>query len=142
MTSVARIFALAGVLLLGIGAFLPVTTVSGDICEVGAKAFINTECLQDGAKEGFLASNVGVLLVIVALIGLLPALQRRPAALWVLGLMTAGLVAVLWLYVDALLELGAIQDTEWGWGALVSSAVLILLGALVATFAGGRRSVS
>lgn len=140
MASIARILALSGVVLLAIGAFIPVMATSGTAC--GEGAFLGLNCFEDGFKEGFIASHVGIFLVLLAASALLPALKRRPAGLWVFGLMVTGVVVVLWFFVDSLRnDSFSVIEIDWGWGALFSSAALLLLGALFSTFnaAANRR---
>jgi hypothetical protein len=124
-----RILALAGVLLIGIGAALPTLELGADCGD----SLFDVECFDDGVRDGFSASVFGIILILAALVGVYPAAGRRAAGLWVFSLTSVAMVVVLWLSVTARRDLGVAGDPDWGWGVLFGGAGLALLAALLAT---------
>lgn len=128
-----RILAFAGLILLGIGAFLPIGTAPIPNCTLaGAKTFFDPNC-KDDAETLLEATHLGIIVLIVAAASVVPAYTQRPMGLWTMSLTALSVVIVLLLYVNALYKNGIVLDFNWGWGALFSGPLLMLLAALLAT---------
>lgn len=152
MRPFARILALAGVILLGIAAVVPINTLTDLACqEPGAEVLLDPTCFEDDVQDGFLASYFGIILVSLALIGVAPAIGGRPAVLWVYSLTALGLAMVLLLFIDARTniynasfdtDLQPAADFEWGVGVLLGGVTLLLLATIVASFNAARQSAT
>ena len=145
MISIARVLALAGVILIGLGAVIPTNKAQGldsiDCSwQVQQEAFVDPDCLQEDAENGFVISSFGIILVAVAVLGLYPALSARPSRLWALALTAALTIAVLFIYQDALSERNLAGDLDWGWGVIGGGLVLTVLAAFAGTVRGNRSS--
>lgn len=128
-----RILAFAGLILLGFGAFLPVGTAPVPACTLpGAKTFFDVHCTDD-AETLIEATHLGIIVLVVAAASIVPAYTQRPMGLWTMSLTALSVVIVLLLYVNALYKLNIVLDFNWGWGALFSGPLLMLLAALLAT---------
>lgn len=137
MISFARIFAIAGVILLGMGTVVPVhraANVDDISCSAPTiqQSFIAIECLQDDVEIGFQASIFGFVMIGIAIFGLLVSLRPRVGRIWTLAFTVTALVVVLYLYFTSLNEFNAAGDLDWGWGVLAGSVVSLLLAAFVA----------
>ncbi len=144
MRSLARILGVAGITLLLIGAFVPIlvpaaTPVGADACTLTSSGtFVDPDCVEGEAKEVYQSIHLGILLIVIAVVGLSPVVRGRRAAMWGLSLTAIALVAVLWLFVAALVNTGSTPDQDWGWGVLIGGPVLIALSALLVTLSPQR----
>ena len=145
MGSLVRILALAGVVLIGMGAVVPATVYSGPACTLpggGGDTFLDPDCYEDDIQAGFEATHIGIILIAVAVFGLIPAFKARAVALWSYSLSALGLIAVLYLYLDAQKTLAGdlIVDYNWAWGTMLGGGAMLVLAALAATIRASRRT--
>lgn len=138
MISFARVFALAGVMLLILGAFLPTNRASNleeFECTDGflQESLISPDCLSEDAEAGFLVSSLGLVVVVVGLAGFVVALSPTPSRLWTLALTAVGVVGLLFVYQDASATLNLAGDFAWGWGVFGGAVVMLVLAALIST---------
>lgn len=145
MISLARIFALAGVILLGIGAFLPVNKAVG-IADLDCAApqlhqsLVAIDCFSDDPQVGFQASTYGLILLGVAVVGLTVAFAPRVGRLWALAFTGSAVVGVLYAYFNALSDNQLVGDTDWGWGVMAGGVGLLLFSAFIGTIRAGAQA--
>lgn len=146
MVSIARVLALAGVILLGMGSFIPTNKAQGldsAACATVLKSsMVDPDCFAADLEAGFLTSNLGLVLLTVALLGLYPALTARTGRLWALALTATLTAATLFIYQDALQEQNLAGDLDWGWGVIGGGVVLLVLAAFVATVRASGRAAA
>lgn len=136
MFSLPRVLALAGIVLLIVGSFLPThDTGDGDApeCQLGVlqEALVAVDCFSDDVETGFSVSAFGLVLIVVSLFGTLAALAPTPVRLWTLAVTALAVVGVLFVYQDAYADLTAAGDYGWGWGVLGGAVLLLIAAALV-----------
>jgi hypothetical protein len=136
--SFPRVLALAGLLLLAVGAFLPTNDLNGvtvPACTLGVpqEQFVALDCFSDDVEAGFSASLSGLVLVLMSVLGGLAALSPTPTRLWTLALTCVAVVGVLFLYQDAAASSDIAGDYAWGWGVIGGAVVVLVLAAVVGT---------
>ncbi|PJF23539.1 MAG: hypothetical protein CUN56_00390 [Phototrophicales bacterium] len=138
MISFARVFALAGAILLAVGAFLPINNaanVEALSCDAPTihQSLVMIDCFREDVKEGFSSSTYGLMILSVAVVGALVVLVPRVGRLWALAFTSSALVGVLFAYFNALHQNQLVGDMDWGWGVIGGGVALLLLAAFIGT---------